>query len=120
MFSQSFIVAGNTKVGKYHCTIDLLFDWFGISSMTTCNFCFYLQNRLIQTSQTGGQQYRDTPPLVFPDCIYKQRYHSNMHREPGEIKYRNDLPTLVDLLNFHNAYKNIYCSLKTLHILAIS
>jgi len=26
-----------------------------------------LQNRLIQTSQTGGQQYTDTSPLVFPD-----------------------------------------------------
>jgi hypothetical protein len=37
--------------GKYHCTIDLLFDWFGISCMmTTDNFCFYLQNRPIQTS----------------------------------------------------------------------
>jgi hypothetical protein len=43
------------KSGKYHCTIDLLFDWFEISCMTTDNFCFYLQNRLIQTSQTGGQ-----------------------------------------------------------------
>ncbi len=21
-------------IGKYHCTIDLLFDWFGISCMT--------------------------------------------------------------------------------------
>jgi hypothetical protein len=40
--------------GKYHCTIDLLFDWFGISCMTTDNFCFYFQNRLIQTSQAGG------------------------------------------------------------------
>ncbi len=39
--------------GKYHCTIDLLFDWFEINCMTTDNFCFYLQNRLIQTSQTG-------------------------------------------------------------------
>jgi hypothetical protein len=29
---------------QYHCTIDLLFDWFGISCMTTYNFCFYLQN----------------------------------------------------------------------------
>ncbi len=37
--------------GKYHCTVDLLFDWFGISCMTTDNFCFYLRNRLIQTSQ---------------------------------------------------------------------
>jgi hypothetical protein len=49
--------------GKYHCTIDLLFDWFGISCITTDNFCFYLKNRLIQTSQTGGLQYSDTSPL---------------------------------------------------------
>jgi hypothetical protein len=34
--------------------------------MTTDNLCFYLQKRLIQTSQTGGQWYSDTPPLVFP------------------------------------------------------
>jgi len=34
---------------------------FGISFMTTDNFCFYLPNRLFQTSQTGGH-----PPLVFP------------------------------------------------------
>jgi len=52
--------------GKYHCTVDLLFDWFGISCMTNDNFCFYLQNRLILTSQTGGQQYNDTSALVFP------------------------------------------------------
>jgi hypothetical protein len=35
--SLRFDVAGNTKGGKYHCTIDLLFDWFGISCMTTDN-----------------------------------------------------------------------------------
>jgi hypothetical protein len=54
--------------GEYHCTVDLLYDWFGTSCMTTDNFCFYLENRLIQTSQTGGQWYSDTspPPLVFP------------------------------------------------------
>jgi hypothetical protein len=40
--------------GKYHCTVDHLFYWFGISCITTDKFCFYLQNRLIQTSQTGG------------------------------------------------------------------
>jgi hypothetical protein len=34
--------------------------------MTTDNFCFYFQNKLIQTSQTVGQQYSDTSPLVFP------------------------------------------------------
>ncbi len=54
--------------GKYHCTVDLLFDWFGISCMTTDNICFYLQNRLIQTSQTGGQWYSDTSPFSIP-CI---------------------------------------------------
>jgi hypothetical protein len=51
---------------KYHYTIDLLFDWFGISCMTTDNLCFYLQNKLIQTSQTGGQWYSDTSPLSIP------------------------------------------------------
>jgi len=52
--------------GKYHCTIDLLLDWFGISCMTTDNLCFYLQNSLIQTSQTGGQWYSDTSPFSIP------------------------------------------------------
>ncbi len=52
--------------GKYHCTIDLLFDRFEINCMTTDNFFLFLQNRLIQASQTGGQWYSDTSPLVFP------------------------------------------------------
>ncbi len=34
--------------------------------MTSDNFCFYLQNRLIQTSQTGGQWYSDTSPFSIP------------------------------------------------------
>ncbi len=50
---------GNTKEGKYHCTVDLLFDWFGISCVATDNFCFYLQNtNPIQAK--GGQWYSDT------------------------------------------------------------
>jgi hypothetical protein len=52
--------------GKYNCTVDVLFDWFGISCMTTDNCCFYLQNRLIQTSQTGGQWYSDPSPFSIP------------------------------------------------------
>jgi hypothetical protein len=52
--------------GGYHCTVDLLFDWFGISCLTTDNLCFYLQNRLIQISQTGGQRYSDTSPFSIP------------------------------------------------------
>ena len=51
---------------RSHRTVDFLFDWFGISCMTTDHFCFYFQNRLLQTSQTGGQWYSDTSPLVFP------------------------------------------------------
>jgi len=52
--------------------------------MTTRNFCFYLQNRLIQTRQTGGQEYSDTSPFsipcldifVLPEClkIYKMLF----------------------------------------------
>jgi len=31
---------GNTKGGKYHCTVDLLFDWFGF-------VCFANKNKNI-------------------------------------------------------------------------
>jgi hypothetical protein len=34
--------------------------------MTTDIFCFYLQNRPIQTSQTGSQWYSDTSPFSIP------------------------------------------------------
>ncbi len=53
------VATGNTK-GESITTIDLLFNSFGIRCMTTDILCFYLQNRLIQTSQTGGQRYSDT------------------------------------------------------------
>ncbi len=52
--------------GKYNCTIDLLFDWFGISCMKIDNFYFYLQNLLIQNSQTRGESYSDTSPSSIP------------------------------------------------------
>ncbi len=34
--------------------------------MTTDNFSFYIQNRQIQTRQTGGKWYSDISTLVFP------------------------------------------------------
>jgi hypothetical protein len=43
--------------------------------MTTDNFCFYLQNRLIQTSQTGGQWYNATTPFSIP-WLYHWNYYS--------------------------------------------
>jgi hypothetical protein len=63
---QAFLIQSVSPVGKYHCTVDLLFGWFGISCMTTNIF---LQNRLIQTSQTGGQRYSDTSPFNIPWSI---------------------------------------------------
>ncbi len=63
------LVQGILK-GEYHCTFDLLFDWFGIRCMTPDNFCFYLQNRQIQTSHIGGLQYSDTPPFCIPWLVW--------------------------------------------------
>jgi hypothetical protein len=34
--------------------------------MTTDYFCFYLENRQIQTGQTGGQWYSDTSLFSIP------------------------------------------------------
>jgi hypothetical protein len=28
---STMVEPGNTKWGRYHCTIDLLFDWFGLA-----------------------------------------------------------------------------------------
>ncbi len=60
-------------MGKYNCTIDLLFDRFRISCMTSDNFCFYLQNRLIQASKLEVNGTVILPPLVFPaQTFFKQ------------------------------------------------
>jgi hypothetical protein len=53
--------------------------------MTTDKFCFYLQNRLIQTSPTGGQWCSDTSPFSIPwfessRCLWRRE------REHGEKK----------------------------------
>jgi len=53
--------------GKYHSTVELLFDWFGISCMIAANFCLYLQNRLIPNQSNR----RSTVQWYFPACIYK-------------------------------------------------
>jgi hypothetical protein len=64
--------------------MDLLFDWFGTSCMTTEIFCLYLQNRLIQTSQTGGQQYSDTFRFSIPCLIYWGRQTKTTLQLRGE------------------------------------
>ncbi len=55
--------------GKYHCTIDLLFDWFGLVCFANKNKNCQLSYSWFQTSQTGGQRYSDTSPFSIP-CLY--------------------------------------------------
>jgi hypothetical protein len=43
--------------------------------MTADNFCFYLQNRLIQTSQIGGKWYSDTSQFSIP-CLSETNDYS--------------------------------------------
>jgi hypothetical protein len=60
-----FILAREYLRGKYCCTVDLLFDWFGISCMTTNNFVF-----ICKTGQAGGQRYSDIFPFSIPCFSY--------------------------------------------------
>ncbi len=59
--------------GKYHCTIDLLFDWFGLACFANKNKYCQLSISWFQTSQTGGQRYSDTShfsvPCLSPSCL---------------------------------------------------
>jgi len=52
--------------GKYHRTIDLLFDWFGLVCFATKNKNCHLSYSWFQTSKTGGEWYSDTSSFKFP------------------------------------------------------
>jgi hypothetical protein len=56
---------GNTKWGSI-TVLNLLFDWFGLVCFANKNKNCQLSFSWFQTSQTGGQRYRDTSPLAFP------------------------------------------------------
>jgi len=63
--------------GKYHCTTDLLFDWFSISCLTTEIFCFSVakQINLNQSYRRSTVQW-NFPLLVFPGpwfhaCLFR-------------------------------------------------
>jgi len=73
--------------------------------MTADNFCLYLQNRLFQTSQTGGQWYSDTSPVSIP-CpppfqTYKPVFLSSMvfnfHRDHSIQVEREQIHTAREL-----------------------
>ncbi len=68
--------------GKYHCTIDLLFDLFGLACFANKNKKCQLPYSWFQTSQTGGQWYSDTSPFSIP-CLHtpfpKSFFHTHKH-----------------------------------------
>jgi len=51
---------------KYHCTVDLLFNYFGLVCFANKNKNCRLSYSWFQTSQTGGQRYSDTSPFSIP------------------------------------------------------
>jgi len=55
--------------GKYHCTVDLLLDRFGLVCFANRNKNCHQSYSWFQTSQTGGQQYCDTSPfsILWPN-----------------------------------------------------
>jgi hypothetical protein len=70
--------------GKYHCTIDLLFDWFGLTCFANKNKNCHLSYSCFETSQTGVQWYSDSSPFSIPwldPIIYEneRRDHYKMH-----------------------------------------
>ncbi len=66
--------------------------------MTTDNFCFYLQNRLIQTGQTGGQWYSDTSPFSIP-WLKEQENWDRIHNNSDfrDLKIESSVENIVSL-----------------------
>jgi hypothetical protein len=67
--------------------------------MTTKKICFYLQNRPIQTIETGGQRYSDTSPFSVPlaRCLsiegaggggHRKVIHSSRHQPESKMRFR--------------------------------
>jgi hypothetical protein len=65
VFLVLVVTAGNTKGGSI--TVPLTSCLTGLEfGILEFGILVYLQNRLIQTSQTGGQQYNETSPFSIP------------------------------------------------------
>jgi hypothetical protein len=59
----------------------------GTTLLKEGHFCLYLQNSLIQTSQTGGWWYSDTSPFSIPCLSLCLRVLIQSPLTPGERKY---------------------------------
>jgi hypothetical protein len=70
-YSQKVVLLQGILKGNYHCTIDLLFDWFGLICFANKNKSCQLSYSWFQTSLTGGQPYSDTSPFSIPWLLIK-------------------------------------------------
>ena len=77
--------------GKYYCTVELLFDLFGLACFVNKNKNCQLSYSWFQTSQTGGQWHVILPPLVFPalSCLMFGSKASLCPKSWGTLKYFN-------------------------------
>jgi len=64
--------------------------------MTTDNFCFYLQNRLIQTSQAGG------PPFSIPWLMVPREKGFITLTSGKSDRHQSGLPTFASLRHQHS------------------
>jgi len=55
-------ISQGTLKGKYHSTVDLLFDWFRNVHLCWVHWILYFTDAHFLTGQTGGQLYSDTSP----------------------------------------------------------
>jgi hypothetical protein len=64
------LVIREYKRGKYHCTIDLLFDWFGLicfANKTKIASCHTADSKPVKQEVNGTVIL---PPFVFPVVMY--------------------------------------------------
>jgi len=78
--------------------------------MTTDIFCFYLQNRLIQTSQTGGQQYSDTSHFSIPCMDYPPTIRVLTKKGSYSPLGLSDLPKSFGPPSIYKIYNTIHLS----------
>jgi hypothetical protein len=93
------IVKGEVSL---YCTVDLLFDWFGLVCFANKNKNCHLPYNLFQLSQTGGQWYNDTSPFSIPCCNCSINYRcKNIYSNGGIVKMANvNKPIFETVQNF--------------------
>ena len=67
--------------GKYHCTADLLFGWFGFDPASKSVIILHNQSSWIQTCKRGGQPYSDTSLVSEYSLLYLPLNSNNKNRQ---------------------------------------